>query len=343
MCFSVSLSEDVAAECGYFKKYATDLYHKDSNHTAYIVSASGSFISPWDANNDKGFSACSWIYTKDKNASYTLALEGTGTVDPSNPDSPVIIEPDLTTLAGKIAAQAQITNLPTLYLTIPDVKNLDTDLYKKVNVDINDPTYGEANYHDMTVKVVDKNGALKEFETNLDNESTPTKIKVRGNSTATPQKRPYRIKFGKDNSEKQKSIKHDLLGKEFKSGSKRNWTLLANVFDGSLIRNAITYHIGEAVGMAFNPGYRFVDLVINGDYRGTYQISDQVEAGKNRVDVDEDTGWMLEFQGQPKFLDRYGNDIYLEAGKDGACVNTNIKNPDPDDLTDEQMRRSRTI
>lgn len=83
------------------------------------------------------------------------------------------------------------------------------------------------------------------------------------------------------------------------------------------------------MGLDFCPGYKFVDLVINGNYRGTYQICDHVETGTNRVDVDEDAGWMVEFQGRGDMLDQP-----LCFNQDGLQMN--IKNPEPADETNAE-------
>ena len=95
---------------------------------------------------------------------------------------------------------------------------------------------------------------------NSDNKKNKLDIKVRGNSTADPSKRAYRLKFGKDEKDKVtgelvKTHKHDLMGGGY---AKRNWALLANCFDHSLIRNALTCELGKIIGMPFNPGYCFV-------------------------------------------------------------------------------------
>lgn len=223
--------------------------------------------------------------------------EGGGNVDPSS-------------LAYKIANKLQITNLPTVYITIPDVTNLNTELKK-------DRGTGDAPYHSATMTIMDdgNDGTGIQLENLVDE---PFDIKVRGNSTADPEKRPYRVKFPKGH-------KHDLLGYGY---SKRNWTLLANCFDHSMIRNAVTYELGKEIGMPFNAGYKFVDLVINGDYRGTYQISDHVELGTNRIDIDETTGWYVEFQGRADMLD----EPYVNAG---GVPMFSIKNPDYTDAGNE--------
>lgn len=223
---------------------------------------------------------------------------------------------DPTSLSYKIKNKLQLTDVPTLYLTIPDVTDLDKDLVKNRQT-------GEALYHKASIDVVDKNNTLEEFsDDKLD-------IKVRGNSTADPSKRAYRLKFGKDEKDKVtgkliKTHKHDLMGGGY---AKRNWALLANCFDHSLIRNALTCELGKIIGMPFNPGYCFVDLVINGDYRGTYQVTDHPEVGSHRIDIDEDKDWYIEFQGRSDMLD----EPYLNI-KDLPMFS--IKNPDYTDATD---------
>lgn len=225
---------------------------------------------------------------------------------------------DQSSLSYKIKNKLQLTDVPTVYIDVEGVGGTDADLDKalyKVRAT------GEAPYLNAVITVKD-NGTDKDTK-HLKEFTDKVKIKVRGNSTANPTngKKAYRLKFDK----KLGATKHDMLGLGY---SARNWTLLANVFDHSMIRNALSYHLEKEVGMDFCPGYKFADVVINGNYRGTYQICDHVEIDKNRVNVNEDTGWMLEFQGRGDMLDKP-----LCFSKDGILMN--IKNPEPADEKDE--------
>ena len=101
-------------------------------------------------------------------------------------------------------------------------------------------------------------------------------IRVRGNSTAGLAKKPYKLKF---------LNKVKLLGKGYANTKK--WTLLANHGDKTLLRNALTSLMGERAGLKFNPAAKFVDLTLNDQYIGNYQISDQVDVRPHRVDVEE--------------------------------------------------------
>lgn len=216
--------------------------------------------------------------------------------------------------ASETPIREQLTDIPTIYLTVPAAinKNIDDVLYK-------DRSTNYAPYYQATIQVVDNTGDLEQFT------DSKLEIKVRGNSTANSStKRPYRLKFGKDDKdpitgEVITSHKHDLLGYGYK---KRNWVLMANAFDGSMVRNALSYRVGQLVGMDFCPGWKFVDLVINEEYRGTYMVSDHIEVGSHRIDIDEDTGWYIEANGQPIMAE--------EPYTTGGGLTLSIKNPEPE-------------
>lgn len=222
-------------------------------------------------------------------------------------------------LAAKIANREQLTNLPTVYFTIPAAigKDINEVLYK-------DRKTNDAPYFQTTIQVVDNSTSADGRPIGSFIEDS-LYIKVRGNSTAEMDKRPYRLKFCKDekdaSSNVTKSYKHDMLGYGYK---KRNWTILNNLRDGTLMQNAITYYIGKVLGFSFCPGYKFVDLVINDEYRGNYMLSDHCEVGSNRIDVNEDTGW---------FVESTRADMVEEPYVYAGALNVLIKNPESD--TDE--------
>ena len=97
-------------------------------------------------------------------------------------------------------------------------------------------------------------------------------VKGRGNSTWNADKKPYNIKF--DN-------KTDVLG----MGKAKKWSLLANHFDASLLRNSVALDLAKAFGLPFTPDYRMVDLYANGEYQGNYLIVESVEVGETRVAI----------------------------------------------------------
>lgn len=194
----------------------------------------------------------------------------------------------------------QITNLPTLYLTVTGTTPLDYD--KKTET-----------YYDAQIVIVDKHGTTKQR-----NEATT--FRGRGNSTwnCNSYKKPWRLKFPSKTS---LLAEWDIdNGAEIENhADAKSWTLLANHFDKSLIRNAVTHELGKLIGLPFCPAYRFVDLVLNGEYYGTYQISDHMEVAQKRVYVDSKDDWYLELCSY-----EYREEPYFSAG---GC-HFNVKNPD---------------
>lgn len=100
-------------------------------------------------------------------------------------------------------------------------------------------------------------------------------IRGRGNSTWGMPKKPYRIKFNQ---------KRHLLNMK---DDAKDWVLLANYADKTLIRNAVAFEIGQFIGMEFTPSVRFADVYLNNVFIGNYFVTDQIEAGKNRVDIEK--------------------------------------------------------
>ena len=195
--------------------------------------------------------------------------------------------------ASPVLAQQyqQLTDVPTVYIETENGQNITS----------------KEEYIMCTFTMVDGDNTLR-----LEN----TQIRGRGNSSWwNSEKKPYRVKFDK---------KQRLLGEDFANA--KNWTLLANHGDKTMIRNALTYQLGRFIGMKFCPAAKFVDLYLNGKYRGTYQISDQVQVHKKRVEVDEDNGWLLEV------VNEYSKEEPLITSTRYSIM-YNIKNPDDDLLT----------
>ena len=99
-------------------------------------------------------------------------------------------------------------------------------------------------------------------------------VRGRGNSTWSADKKPYKFKLEK---------KQNLLG----MGSNKHWVLLANYYDVSMLRNKFTYWLGAQLGMEFTPQCEFVNVVMNGEYLGSYYLCEQIRVGNSRVNIDD--------------------------------------------------------
>ena len=148
-----------------------------------------------------------------------------------------------------------------------------------------------------------------------------TNLKGRGNSTWGCPKKPYAIKFDK---------KKSLLNLP----EDKSWVLLANYYDATLLRNDLAFYIGEKMStLDWTPHYQQVDLMLNGQYKGIYQLGEKVKIAKKRVNVGDD-GFVLE--------------IDAKAGADEITFTTthlpqpvNIKDPEVE-VNDENYNYVKT-
>ncbi len=174
------------------------------------------------------------------------------------------------------------------FVTEP-VTGFVSDSIKTWNPDYSVTT--EPYYEDCYIKLTDTNG-------NVAVDGAEAEVKVRGNWTTCYPKKPLRIKFKK---------KHALLG--LNGGNEmKNWILLAEYKDASMLRNKAAFYIGrELLGGdgLYCADSKFVELVINGQYWGVYLLTEKQEADTERINITvpekdysgTDIGYLLELDG----------------------------------------------
>ena len=178
---------------------------------------------------------------------------------------------------------------------------------------------------DKNVKVVMTAVIINEGNVNVKQTGT---IKLRGNSSLNSEKKPYLISFDK------KTTFLDMPCND------KKWTLIPNMYDKSLLRNRLGYQISFIFGLKFSPSCRYVDFILNGNYRGNYMICDKIEVKEDRVDItkmDETCieepeisgGYLL--QGAGAKFDASG-----ETFKTAKGITLSYEYPSGDDITEEQ-------
>ena len=156
-----------------------------------------------------------------------------------------------------------------------------------------------------------------------------TGVRGRGNASWNFPKKPYRLKFDE---------KQQLLDAPTKA---KKWTLINNYGDKTLMRNILAFELSRRFGLAYTPYCHPVDVVLNGEYRGCYQLCDQIEVNKNRVNITEmepedvtlpelSGGYLIE-------VDAYAS---TEASHFYSTLGTpvTIKSPDDEDIVNAQTR-----
>ena len=193
------------------------------------------------------------------------------------------------------------TVLPVLSITTnstdPDVlKFVDEPVARHVAESIATwtPNYDmppEPYYEECTITLKDADG------TKLLSPSG-AQVKVRGNWTTVYPKKPLRIQFDE---------KQNMLGLN-DGAEQRNWLLLAEYKDASMLRNkAALYASREILGAdgLYAADSEFVQVEINGEYYGVYLLTDMQQVSSHRIDITEptdgyegtDTGYFLEYDG----------------------------------------------
>lgn len=157
-------------------------------------------------------------------------------------------------------------NVPSLLVTVEDEEEVlsEEEFDKKKYIET-----GE-------IKIIDENG-------NFCGEQELKQFALRGNLTATLDKKPFKLSFG------------EPVGL-FGMAPAKKWNLLANATDGSYIRNKIVLDLANSTTDAYEPDGEFVDLYLNGSYRGLYLLTEAVEIGENRLDIPMENSFFLEME-----------------------------------------------
>jgi hypothetical protein len=144
------------------------------------------------------------------------------------------------------------------------------------------------------------------------------RLRIRGRGNATwivYPKKPYKLKL---------DVKDDLLG----MGEDKDWVLLANYCDKSLMRTSVAFKLSELLGFPWTPKDRFVEVVLNGEYLGNYQLVEGIKQDALRVNIPKD-GYLIERDG-----------YYLQEPVwfvTPRGYGYSFKHPDPEDLSPSQL------
>ena len=149
----------------------------------------------------------------------------------------------------------------------------------------------------------------------------------RGNYSRSFPKKPYRIKFDK---------KQHVLDAPAKA---KKWTLINNYGDKTLMRNLLAFELSKQLGMSYTPYGTCVDVLLNGEYKGCYQLCDQIQIHADRVNITEMTpednagealtgGYLVEVDA---YADQETSYFYSNKGNP-----VTIKSPDEDQITSQQ-------
>lgn len=107
-------------------------------------------------------------------------------------------------------------------------------------------------------------------------EPLPLEIKARGNWTRRGfSKKPFKLKLAK---------KQNMLGLT----KSKHFAILAHADDQrGYLKNFVGFNLGKRIGLPWTPAQQPVEVVINGDYRGLYFLTESIRIDADRVNITE--------------------------------------------------------
>lgn len=150
---------------------------------------------------------------------------------------------------------------------------------------------------------------------------TTMKVRGRGNTTLNFPKKPYRLKFDK---------KISLCGLK----KAKNYALIANYIDVTLMHNTCAFAIAERMGLPYTNHSIAVDVVFNGRYCGSYMLTEKIGINAGSVDIDEENGLLLE-------LDDHMDEDFCYWSP-GLGIPVMVKDPDLTELAEADTTLSAT-
>lgn len=172
--------------------------------------------------------------------------------------------------------------------------------------------------------------------------ATPTmvlngKIRGRGNITWTLPKKPYKVQFANDAAY---AAVPDFLGMR----KNRNWALLADYLDRTLMRNQLMFTLGNSSlfsdGLKWTPSGVHVEVWLNGGYQGVYLLTEDIRLDAARLNIrkmgskDVDGGYIVEVDFP---LDCYNDGTLNLQHVTPQGVHVCIKTPDEESITPAQL------
>ena len=144
----------------------------------------------------------------------------------------------------------------------------------------------------------------------------PATIRTRGNGSLSAAssigKLPYKIKFRNE-------VNPFLLG----DGKANDWVLLDHVGEHTMLRNYAARLLGDMLdGIPYSTNSRLVNVYLNGSYVGVYELAEQVEVDKYRINVNDgcstpENGFLVE-------LDSYADELYVTVGGQRYTVKSKV-------------------
>ncbi len=159
--------------------------------------------------------------------------------------------------------------LPVLYF-----ETQDPEVFTDMNASETKDIICDGNMHICVgKKEADRNNWFREYLSSSDDRSKMTSASLQGRGSGS-----WKVKYKKSYSLRLDKAQN-LLG----MGSNKNWNLIGNAYDLSLIKNDVFSDMSTRIGIKYQPRRRNVNLYVDGKYMGVYALTSKVSVDKDRV------------------------------------------------------------
>ena len=150
------------------------------------------------------------------------------------------------------------------------------------------------------------------------------RMNYRGSSSLRNPKKSYAFVTGDKNCDSKKlgEVKTKKFGM-FGAEAQKDWVLYASYPDATYMRNVLTFHQYAKMTGLWGVKCRYVELYIDGSYQGIYVFMDKITQDENRVNVNEDTGFIVKFDKTDEVDSYDGTKGYNEDYKRNTFVTSN--------------------
>ena len=140
------------------------------------------------------------------------------------------------------------------------------------------------------------------------------RMNYRGSSSLNNPKKSFAFVTGDKNCDAKKlgEVKTKKFAM-FDGDAHKDWVLYASYPDATFMRNILSYHQYAQMTGLWGVKCRYVEMYIDGEYQGIYVFMDKMTQDETRINVNEDTGYIVRFD-KTDMVDRY--DGYSGANED---------------------------
>lgn len=308
-----SITVTAAAKSGYtyagMKIEAGDISHttdaSTNSYTFDMPAANAKITATFNVNKDEAYSGnMLWVDTQPSVTTSKIALvkwtnkTGSSSTSGNNYTLYVPSGVDLTTMpvyysfdslningtsvaqGGTYAFENGKTYTVNSNYNLTITQSSSASIYTVTSGDLQTSTTSEELAKDISGTTLFKNGEFLTVSENgkISNKlMTLSQIKGRGNSSW---KASWEV-YGKYAYNIKLDSKIDPLG--MGATKAKSFCLLANNMDESLLRNVVTYQTALNAGVSNTPHFKVADLYNNGEYLGSYLITEKVDVGSSKL------------------------------------------------------------